>query len=423
MKTFLGIFEDDTYANFFPVTFNRPVWLLRSGIRLLWEKIEAAFPGTTVGFSCRDLLAETAAEQVTGSVNVLPETAERIVLVNGRLAVDRSGADVIAGTQPPAVFLDGETVAAIILDPKTAGAYLSNLRSLWERGAQRQLVDRLPRKPFKGRWTNYLWELVAANGDEIARDFAALAPALDFKKMFDRCEVDQQTVIHKVEQVYLGEGAKIDAGTVLDARSGPIFIDRQVTIQAQTRVEGPAYIGPRSILVGGRIRSGSSVGPVCRIGGEVEQSIFLGHDNKYHDGFLGHAYVGQWVNLGALTTNSDLKNNYGTVRVEVAGREVDTGLLKVGSFIGDHVRTGIGTLLNTGISIGFCSNLYGGGMFAQKSIPPFSWGTSGKIDEYQVDQALLTAEQVQRRREVAFSPAQKRLFLELFEQFRAGKRR
>jgi UDP-N-acetylglucosamine diphosphorylase/glucosamine-1-phosphate N-acetyltransferase len=176
-------------------------------------------------------------------------------------------------------------------------------------------------------------------------------------------------------------------------------------------------------LVGGRIRSGCSFGPVCRIGGEVEQSIFLGHDNKYHDGFLGHAYVGQWVNLGALTTNSDLKNNYGTVRVEVGGQEIDTGLLKVGSFIGDHVRTGIGTLLNTGISVGFCSNLFGGGMFAQKSIPPFSWGTVGKIDEYQVDQALLTAEQVQRRREVAFSPAQKRLFLELFELSRSVKRR
>ncbi|MCJ7577646.1 MAG: hypothetical protein MUO91_04265, partial [candidate division Zixibacteria bacterium] len=261
----------------------------------------------------------------------------------------------------------------------------------------------------------YLWDLVNLNKSEIDNDFERLKPNLDFKNIFKRNEIDNQALIYDTEKVYLGKDCHIDGQVVLDARGGPIFIGNNVIIQPQTRVEGPCYIGEGSILVGGKIREGTSIGPVCRIGGEVEQSIFLGHSNKYHEGFLGHSYVGEWVNLGALTTNSDLKNNYSTVKVMVKGELLDSGLIKVGSFLGDHVKTGIGTLLGTGMIVGFATNIFGGGMIKEKSIPSFCWGDSNKLEEYKLDKAIETAQIVMERRNVKFGEEEKVLFEKIFE--------
>src|SRR6185295_4718482 len=139
---------------------------------------------------------------------------------------------------------------------------------------------------------------------------------------------------------------------------GPVTIEEGCEVHPFTRIEGPCYVGPKTILLGAKVREGCSFGPMCRIGGEVEESIVHGYSNKYHDGFLGHAYVGEWVNLGALTTNSDLKNDYSEVKVTLDGRtQLSTGSNKVGALIGDHVKTSIGTLLNTGAYVGAMSVL------------------------------------------------------------------
>ena len=143
---------------------------------------------------------------------------------------------------------------------------------------------------------------------------------------------------------------------------------------------GWPFSGRNSIILGG-VLSEVSIGPVCKVRGEVECSLILGYSNKGHDGFLGHAYLGRWVNLGAFTTNSDLKNSYGQVRVGGASGPVDTGLMKVGCFLGDHVKTGIGTFLNTGTVIGTGSNVFGGAM-PPTYVPPFSWGSGHRLDEY-----------------------------------------
>src|SRR5207245_10009051 len=129
-------------------------------------------------------------------------------------------------------------------------------------------------------------------------------------------------------------------------------IDAEAVVHARTRLEGACYIGLGCHVLGATIRAGTSLGPACRVGGEVEASIVLGRSNKYHDGFLGHSYVGEWVNLGAGTHNSDLRNDYGEVTAVVRGERIRTGLGKVGCFLGDHVKTGLGTLLNTGSNVG-----------------------------------------------------------------------
>ena len=156
--------------------------------------------------------------------------------------------------------------------------------------------------------------------------------------------------------------------------------DLGAEIHPFTRIEGPCYIGKNSILLGAKCREGNSIGPMCRIGGEVEESIIHGYSNKYHDGFLGHAYVGQWVNLGAMTTNSDLKNDYSSVSVALDGKKpVDTGSTKVGALIGDHTKTSIGTLFNTGAYVGAMALIAATGKPLPKFIPSFAWFLEGVV--------------------------------------------
>ena len=163
------------------------------------------------------------------------------------------------------------------------------------------------------------------------------------------------------------------------------------------------------IRVGAQIEGPVSLGPRCKVGGEVEGSIFQGHANKQHDGYLGHAYLGAWTNLGAATNNSDLKNNYSTVRVWTPEGEVDTGEPFVGLFMGDHSKTAIGTLFNTGTVVGFSTNVFGAG-FRPKHVPSFSWGGAGGIVPYELEKALAVARRVMARREVVMEPADEVLF-------------
>jgi hypothetical protein len=163
-------------------------------------------------------------------------------------------------------------------------------------------------------------------------------------------------------------------------------------------------IGPGTQLLGGAI-GGSTFGPECRVAGEVEACVWQGYANKRHHGFVGHSVIGEWVNLGALTTTSDLKNNYGNVRVWVDGRELDSHSAKVGAFVGPHVKTGIGTLLPTGATVGAGANLFGGGRFAPKQVPSFAWWDGEAFAEHELERCLATARIAASRRARALTPA------------------
>ena len=153
------------------------------------------------------------------------------------------------------------------------------------------------------------------------------------------------------ERVSIEAGARIDPFAVLDARNGPIRLGARAVVASHTVVTGPCVVGAGTQLLSGAVGR-STIGPECRIAGEVEECVWQGYANKRHHGFVGHSVIGEWVNLGALTTTSDLKNNYGAVRVWVDGRDEQSGVSKIGSFVGAHAKTGIGTLLPTGASIG-----------------------------------------------------------------------
>jgi len=220
------------------------------------------------------------------------------------------------------------------------------------------------------------------------------------------------------KDLFIASGAVVHKDVFLDAAEGPVYVDRGAKVRPFTSIVGPAYIGPGTEIDRAKIVK-SSIGPECRIGGEVESCIFQGYSNKHHEGFIGHSFIGEWVNLGALTTNSDLKNNYGAIRLRIGKREFDTGQIKLGCFVGDHTKLGIGTLIPTGAVIGSFVNFAGGGMMPA-SLSDFRWLTPDKDEDYDLQKALSTAKTVMKRRNVKMSKQYERMIRTLHGQIRRG---
>ena len=423
MDTKLFLFEDDNYENFYPLTVNRPVFTLLSGLFPLWEKWRLLVGETAISFDCRGELAKRVRENTGIICNRFDfSDCRKIVFINGRVRPEPDLWKLLNQTETSCLFLNNGNLAAMVLLADSLEASNIARMNYWGYGHLKSLISQLPKQEVKVDWYDYIWDFIARNPVEIESDFHLFIEHLSKDHLPPDNLSEHGILVYKPESVLVAPSAKIDGQTVLDARGGPIVVGEDVYISAHTRIEGPAFIGPQTQLLGAKVREGCSFGPVCRVGGEVEESIFLGYTNKYHEGFIGHAYLGQWVNLGALTTNSDLKNNYGNIRVDLGYGQIDSGQMKVGSFVGDHVKTGIGTLLNTGISIGFASNIFGGGLTAEKYIPPFIWGGNGGYAEYRLDKALVTAEVSMARRKRKLSADDKHLFNEIYDTS-ADKRR
>ena len=233
----------------------------------------------------------------------------------------------------------------------------------------------------------YIWDLIVNLKQDLEEDLKVKGAKIKGK-------VHDSAVIINKKNILIEEGVIIEACAVLDASAGPIYIGKGTIIKPQSYLRGPL-----------------SIGPECRIGGEVTHSIFHGYSNKAHYGFIGHSYIGEWVNLGAGTTNSNLKNNYGTVKVNLDGKkEIDTGQQFLGCFIGDHAKTGIGTLINTGTVIGVGANVLGGSV-TPKFIPNFAWVDGGKVDW---NKFIESSNKMMGRRGRKFSKEQEKLLNSLF---------
>jgi hypothetical protein len=199
-------------------------------------------------------------------------------------------------------------------------------------------------------------------------------------------------------------GASVEPGVVFDVRHGAVVLQAGAEVRHGTRLEGPVYVGPRTRVLGGTIRA-SSFGPECRVHGEIAASVFVGYANKSHDGFVGHSVIGHWVNLGALTTTSNLKNTYGPVRLDVGGTRIETGRQNLGTLFGDHAKTAIGTMLATGTVVSAGANVFGTPT-PPKYVPPFAWGGTGEA-RLTEEGFLRIAERVMDRRNVPLSEARR----------------
>jgi UDP-N-acetylglucosamine diphosphorylase/glucosamine-1-phosphate N-acetyltransferase len=356
--------------HFFPLTLSRPLWELRCGITSLREKLQAKTGIVDVAYFLPDYLAATYRTRTKCPVNETSAlTGNDLLVVDACVKADSF--DVPAsGAGEVGLNEQGEVLYARI--PQADAKRLSHDDFETFLGAAKA---NLPHVNCGLATWNYTWDLILANPAQLVADYAAAG------RHGIEGTIEQPNAIRgSKKDVYVAPGVTIHPMVVIDAEHGPVYIDEGAEIHPFTRIEGPCYIGKKSILLGAKCREGNSIGPVCRIGGELEESIIQGYSNKYHDGFIGHSYVGEWVNLGALTTNSDLKNDYSTVSVKLDGKHaIDTGSTKVGAMIGDHAKTSIGTLFNTGSCVGAMAIIMATGKPLPKTIPSFAWFVEGLV--------------------------------------------
>jgi UDP-N-acetylglucosamine diphosphorylase/glucosamine-1-phosphate N-acetyltransferase len=271
------------------------------------------------------------------------------------------------------------------------------------------MFKNLPSEEVEINCAGYLWDLVYSNGKEIQNDFKVYTKGKSSAKK----KYTGVSFVNK-KNIFIGKAVDIKPGVVLDASTGPIFIEKNVTIFPNAVIQGPFYIGESSKIKScATIYPNVSIGKVCKVGGEVEDTIIHPYTNKQHSGFLGHSYLGSWINIGADTNNSDLQNNYGTIKVQVNGRHIDSEKQFVGLMMGDHSKTAINTMFNTGTVVGFSSNVFGTG-FPPKYILSFGWGGSESMKEYKLAKALETARAVFARRDKNFGKEDEEIFETIF---------
>lgn len=380
MSHSLFLFDDEVSRAWEPFALTRPAGELLFGVFLLRERSERYWGSACEGhLSGKALLgfSEPGSPPVIEAEGI-SEACSRIFQTSRAVF---SGPAPALSRETGTLYLDGQVVGWIV-PPGHPSPGPEDFRTPQDlAGSERVEVD--------GRLLAQPWDLMALNADQLGEDIPRFFPGY---------AADELPGSHILGSglLSLGKGVLVEPGSVFDVSDGPIRLSDGVTVRAHTRLEGPAFVGKESTVLGGSL-SKVSIGPNCKVHGEVESTIILGYSNKAHDGFLGHAYAGRWVNLGAFTTNSDLKNNYGPVRIGGPGGSRDTGQMKVGCFLGDHVKTGIGTLLNTGSVVGTGSNLFGGRM-PPTYVPPFSWGSGAELTEFRLDKFLEVAIRAMERR-------------------------
>jgi len=381
--------EDSGWEALRPLTWLRPASeLFVGGLTHVerWERITGSRPLVL----CRREITRLG----QGRIATTPKDRRPRLWIRDRLIPGtRIASTFLDGTEPTAWTIEGRVVA-VRTDQVPSGGTVSG-DSLWA-----ELSDRLAGHALESSsCLEELSDLIAESGRRIDTDLedALAEPGVT------SCIGD--ATAYAPERIAVGEGCRIDSGVVLDAREGPIVIGARTEILPNSWIRGPFGCREGCVLLGGRIGGGSYLGPHCRVRGEVEASTFHGFVNKAHDGFVGHSYLGEWVNLGALTTTSDLKNNYGMIRYEAYGRRIDTQQRKIGSFIGDHAKSRIGTMLNSGTVVGVAANLVGEVSVFPKWIPDFVWGIGPIAEVYEWDRCLETVRIVLSRRGKSCSDA------------------
>lgn len=257
----------------------------------------------------------------------------------------------------------------------------------------------------------HVWDIFKKNGEAIHLDFSLLT-----KGRKSQVLSKSNTVIGKRNQIFLEKGAKAEAA-IFNTTSGPIYIGKNAEVMEGSVIRGPFSLGEESALkLSCKVYGPTTIGPHSKVGGEVNNSVIFGYSNKAHDGFLGNSVLGEWCNLGADTNNSNLKNNYGNVKLHsyATGKNEDTGLQFCGLIMGDHSKSGINTMFNTGTVVGVGANIFGGG-FPPTHIPSFTWGGAEGMETYRLDKMFETAQRVFERRHLNLEAEDKKILEHIFE--------
>lgn len=385
------IFEGTRWPTFAPLSLSRPVFSLRSGMSTLLEKHVRYLQPTRLNLWVRPGMADYCRQHIIPSLPC-PTTINQPL--DDELALLLSGRTLQIGKfehpGEPAVSLtdNGAVSAAWVRSPGLSPEDALRRTDEW------LALHDLPESGSQGRMASYLWDLLSWNEESLTDDWA-------HRQATGRVPAAKAAgAYHMVgdENISIGAGASISPGAVLDASSGPIVIADGAVIGANAVLTGPCYIGrgtrvaPLSL-----IRGGVTIGHDCKVGGEIANSIIMGCTNKAHEGYLGDSFLGEWVNFGAGTTTSNLKNTYGDISVQVGSRSMPTGRRFLGSLVGDHTKTAIGTRLMTGTYVGYGCSLATSG-FPPRFVPSFTFLTDKGAERYDTGKAMDVMQAVYARR-------------------------
>lgn len=400
----LCVFEDDQYGHFLPLVYTRAVYDLRLGVRTLLRAIRDSFGDPPTILHARRQVAQVTGLENDLLVNRIPDGLD-VLFVNGRwIAEDGPALEQIRAA------VDGGGARVFVQSDVVVAAWVPNASSrlVASDTLDRSTFDDAPEEEIEGvRLVERLWSFQAELHDALERDYHYYTKGM---YIFERPGVDVRdgALLSNDEQIYIGSGSVIKPGAVLNADGGPIYIGEDVEIQELAVVKGPAHVGSKSVIMTGADIHTCSFGFWSKVGGQVEDSIIHSLTNKAHSGYLGNAYIGRWCNLGADTNVSNLKNDYGEVKMfdAVAGDLVATGQQFLGLVMGDHSKSGINTMFNTGTVVGVFCNVFGAD-FQPRFIPSFSWGGLDDFCDYRVEKALRVAEACMHRRDRTLSDAER----------------
>ncbi|MDF7813277.1 GlmU family protein [Hymenobacter sp. YC55] len=385
------LFDDPAIRpHLLPFTFTRPIAGLRCGILTLAEKWQHRLQ-LPIGYLTEFYLqAKYPAGPTQGPA----------LVINGAICPDDTLVQQVQRLQAGEALYSGQLLVAAHL------ADASQVAELIQDGFQKthEVVEPVT-------IIEQVWHLFLYNGAEIRRDFDLLTKGRQSEPVGDA-----HTIVYAPENIFIEPGVKIRAA-ILNAENGPIYLGKDSQIHEGAIIRGPFALGEQShINPGAKMRGDNCVGPYCKVGGEVANSIFFAYSNKGHEGYLGNSVIGEWCNLGADTNTSNLKNNYAPVKIwsHAAGRFVNTGQQFCGLMMGDHSKCGINTMFNTGTVVGVAANIFGAG-FPRTFIPSFSWGGAAGFETFKLPKVTEVAERVMARRQLEYDAVEQSIMQHVFE--------
>ena len=401
MKTNCCFFEDKFLENFHPLTLTRPVYDLRVGILTLGDKWLHSLdvPEKKTAGTLRNHLKGVFEEF---SVS---DPTENALWINPRfIPSDALTKQVKELDDNQGLITDSQLIAANI-------SYETHQK--WNQlGIDLDDISLIDLNPDDFVILKNSWELFQINGEQIISDIELI------RKNFEKSQKEYpHAIFTNRDHIFIEEDAEIEPGAMLLADTGPIYIGNGARIMANSVIRGPSAICKNSVVkMGAKIYEDTTVGPVCKVGGEIANTIFHSYSNKAHDGYVGNSVFGQWVNRGADSNTSNLKNNYSTVKVVdwKTKKEFDTGQQFIGTIMGDHSKTGINAMLNTGTLCGVCCNLFSD-KYPPKFVPSFSWVSGSDIVPYHFDKAVEAMERMMARRSVQLTPSYHKMMKALFQ--------
>jgi len=384
------LFDDYAWQHLLPLTFTKPVSEIRVGILTITQKWEK-YLNTKVSFQTKDYLSKKYPLVLS----------EDVLFINGKIIPNKELLNKIHSLQINSGIKHKDTLLAY----RSGSSSCLNINECIQKSEEVSI-------PFIS--INHVWDIFSKNGDAIKQDFQLLTIGRKSSPLSK-----SNTIIGDEKDVFIEEGAIVEA-VILNTKSGPIYIGKDAEIMEGSVVRGPFALGEHSSLkLSTKVYGPTTIGPHSKVGGEINNSVIFGYSNKAHDGFLGNSVIGEWCNLGADTNNSNLKNNYGTVKLYsyADGKMNDTGLQFCGLIMADHSKCGINTMFNTGTVVGVGANIFGGG-FPPTHIPSYSWGGSEGIEVYRFDKMMETANRVYARRELKMTEEEKQILKKIFDDTR-----